>query len=223
MPTNALAAAAAAVLVPATAVALVTSTPRTPDRPWPSSSVTAAQPVVAPGSAPPTPLPGERWRAVTPVQPYRAGSAAEPARGWRWPLSPRPAVVRGFTLGRYTWSAGHRGVDLATGRDAAVLAPADGVVTFVRRVVDRPVLVISHAGGIRTTYEPVTPTVATGSAVTRGSVVGRVTTAPGHCPPRTCLHWGARSGTRYIDPLTLLQPPRIVLLPVPSGGRPRDG
>jgi murein DD-endopeptidase MepM/ murein hydrolase activator NlpD len=152
-----------------------------------------------------------------------AGSAADPARDWSWPLSPRPAVVRGFTLGRYAWSAGHRGVDLATRHDAPVLAPADGVVTFVRTIVNRPVLVITHAGGIRTSYEPVAPAVASGSVVTRGSVVGRVTAAPGHCPPQACLHWGARRGKRYIDPLTLLRPPRVVLLPVPSGPRARDG
>jgi murein DD-endopeptidase MepM/ murein hydrolase activator NlpD len=83
--------------------------------------------------------------------------------------------------------------------------------------------VITHAGGIRTSYEPVAPAVASGSAVTRGSVVGRVTAAPGHCPPRACLHWGARRGSQYIDPLSLLRPPRIVLLPMPSGARARDG
>jgi len=157
------------------------------------------------------------------VQPYRAGSSAAPAQDWRWPLSPNPAVVRGFTIGRYAWSPGHRGVDLATRGDAPVYAPADGVVTFVRTIVDRPVLVITHAGGVRTSYEPVAPTVATGSSVARGSVVGRITAAPGHCPPRTCLHWGARRDGRYFDPLTLLRPPGIVLLPLPSRARPRDG
>jgi len=142
------------------------------------------------------------------------------------PTAPSPitvTVVRGFTLGRYAWSPGHRGVDLATRRDAPVYAPAEGVVTFVRTIVGRPVLVITHAGGIRTSYEPVAPTVATGTAVAGGTVVGRVTAAPGHCRPATCLHWGARRGAVYFDPLTLLRPPRIVLLPLPSHTRARDG
>lgn len=225
MPVNTLAAASALVLAPASVVAVLSATTPAPTHVSPSASTTASRSVALPGSVPPTPLPGERWQAVTPLRPF-AGSvpdSAAPARNWRWPLSPRPAVVRGFTLGAQVWSPGHRGVDLAAGRDAPVLAPADGVVTFVRTVVDRPVLVITHAGGIRTSYEPVTPAVASGTAVARGTVIGRLTAAPGHCRPATCLHWGARRGTQYVDPLSLLRPPRIVLLPVPSGARARDG
>jgi murein DD-endopeptidase MepM/ murein hydrolase activator NlpD len=124
-------------------------------------------------------------------------------------------VVRGFSVGPYRWSPGHRGVDLATHPGAPVIAPAAGVVTFARTVVGRPVIVITHAGGIRTAYEPALVGVALGTAVPRGAVVGKVTAAHGHCGQRTCIHWSARRGDRYVDPLTLLSPPRIVLLPMP--------
>ena len=141
--------------------------------------------------------------------------------GWVWPLSPRPAVVRGFNVGPYRWSAGHRGVDLATRPGATVIAPAAGVVTFARTIVGRPVIVITHANGVRTAYEPALAGVAPGTAVPRGAAVGTVTAAPGHCGPRTCIHWSARRGERYVDPLTLLSPRRVVLLPM-SRARPID-
>ncbi|MFD2025564.1 peptidoglycan DD-metalloendopeptidase family protein [Promicromonospora aerolata] len=38
-------------------------------------------------------------------------------------------------------------------------------------------------------------------------------TTASHCAPRSCLHWGVRRGERYIDPLSLLYRPPIVLLP----------
>jgi murein DD-endopeptidase MepM/ murein hydrolase activator NlpD len=208
MPANVLAAATALVLLPASAVAVVSSV--TPDH--------TARPPSA-GSSPPTRPETEPRRAVTEIAPERRGSVG----GWRWPLAPRPAVVRGFAVGPYRWSPGHRGVDLAAARGDAVLAPADGIATFVRTIVDRPVLVITHAGGIRTAYEPVTASVPPGTRVARGAVIGRVTAAPGHCMPRTCVHWSARRGSGYIDPLSLLTPPRIVLLPHTSELRARDG
>jgi murein DD-endopeptidase MepM/ murein hydrolase activator NlpD len=124
-------------------------------------------------------------------------------------------VLRRFVLGPYRWSAGHRGVDLAAHVGAPVLAPAAGVVTFTRTVVGRPVVVITHAGGIRTAYEPALARMPQGTNVAGGAVVGRVTDDPGHCRPRACLHWSARRGDRYVDPLSLLAATRIVLLPAP--------
>lgn len=99
------------------------------------------------------------------------------------------------------WQSGHRGVDLRGATADPVVAPADGIVVFAGRVVDRGVVSIDH-GGIRTTYEPVDPAVEAGAAVTRGSVIGHLGTGA-HCSAR-CLHWGAILGDEYIDPLTLL-------------------
>lgn len=137
------------------------------------------------------------------------------AAGWVWPLAPRPAVVRPFDPPARRWLAGHRGIDLGTTPGAAVLAPADGVVTFAGRVAGRPVVSLRHEGGLRSTYEPVVGALGVGGVVRAGDVVGYVSTEPGHCAPAVCLHWGALRGTTYVDPLSLLGRPPIILLPVP--------
>ncbi|MBI9115553.1 M23 family metallopeptidase [Sanguibacter sp. YZGR15] len=123
-------------------------------------------------------------------------------------------LVAPFEAPAERWSPGHRGVDLAHPSGADVLAPQDGVVSYVGFVVDRPLLVITHPDGLRSTLEPVETRLTPGSTVVQGDVVG--TTSPGiaHCPPRTCVHWGVRRGDEYVDPLTLLglvEP--VVLLP----------
>ena len=225
MPPNAFAAAAALVLVPSAVLASVPSF-----RPDPSTS-TAGSPTTLAASAPrirssptsgvPPPRDSTRWRAgLSPVT--RPPVSARRAGIWRWPLSPPPAVLRRFVVGPHRWSPGHRGVDLAATATGLIYAPADGVVTFARSVVDRPVLVISHAGGIRTAYEPVLSAVPSGTPVTQGTVVGRLVASTGHCPPRPCLHWSARRADRYVDPLSLLATPRIALLPVSRGSSRPD-
>jgi murein DD-endopeptidase MepM/ murein hydrolase activator NlpD len=95
-----------------------------------------------------------------------------------------------------------------------VRAAGDGVVAFAGMVAGRPVVSVDHADGLRTTYEPVTPVVASGQAVRRGDPLG--TLVPGHegCPVAACLHWGLRRGGTYLDPLSLLRPPRVRLLPL---------
>jgi murein DD-endopeptidase MepM/ murein hydrolase activator NlpD len=93
-----------------------------------------------------------------------------------------------------------------------VLAAGDGVVAFAGLVVGRGVVSIDHAGGIRTTYEPLVVLVSAGQRVTRGTVLGHL--LPGHqgCAG-ACLHWGARRGREYVDPLGLLSRGHVRLLP----------
>ena len=150
--------------------------------------VTGASPAVVSATAPTTPPP----RVVV-------GTA-----GWQWPLDPAPAVVHAFHAPPTPWSAGHRGVDLATTVGAAVLAAGGGQVTFVGSVAGRGVVVVTHPGGLRTSYEPVMGTVAVGAVVRPGQVIGLVQAVPGHCAPLACLHWGLREGEDYLDPLSLI-------------------
>ena len=150
-----------------------------------------------------------------PVAPGSAGAVrSRPSSRWGWPLSPRPAVLRGFDRPEHQWSAGHRGVDLAAQPGQPVVAAADGVVAFVGTVAGRGVVSVRHRGGWRTTYEPVSPVVAVGRPVRRGERLGVVASTAGHCAPRTCLHWGALLGSDYRDPLALLTSRRPVLLPL---------
>lgn len=143
-------------------------------------------------------------------------------RGWQWPLQPRPPVIRPFDAPEQRWSAGHRGVDLAGPSGAPVRSPAAGTVVFVGVVVDRPVLTIAHADGLRTSLEPVVASAHRGDRVAAGQVVGRLAGGPSHCSPAMCLHWGVRLGEDYVDPLSLILDRRpSILLPF-SPAAPRS-
>jgi hypothetical protein len=50
--------------------------------------------------------------------------------------------------------------------------------------------------------------------VARGSPIGVLTAGHAGCPVDACLHWGLRRGETYLDPLALLRPPRVRLLPI---------
>lgn len=104
-------------------------------------------------------------------------------------------------------------MDLAGTNGAPVLAAGAGTVMFAGQVAGRGVISIDHPGGLRTTYEPVSPSVTAGDLVAQGQQIG--TLVPGHpgCPSAVCLHWGARRGTDYLDPLHLLGLSRVRLLP----------
>lgn len=140
-------------------------------------------------------------------------TAIAPAHsGYGWPVAPPHPVLRPFQPPSTPYGPGHRGVDLGAADDEPVLAAADGVVSFAGWVATRGVVAVSHAGGLRTTYEPVRPEVTSGQRVRRGEEVGRL--MPGHqgCAAQ-CLHWGARRGDEYLDPLRLLSTQRVRLLP----------
>ncbi len=136
-----------------------------------------------------------------------------PVALWAAPLGGDLAVTRPFDPPPSQFAAGHRGVDLGGTAWSTVLAAGDGVVVFAGMVAGRPVISIDHAGGLRTTYEPVDPSVAAGQRVTRGSPIGTLVGGHAGCPREACLHWGLRRGESYLDPLALLRPPRIRLLP----------
>jgi murein DD-endopeptidase MepM/ murein hydrolase activator NlpD len=76
---------------------------------------------------------------------------------------------------------------------------------------------IDHAGGLRTTYEPVTPTVVAGQPVRAGEEIGVLDAGHPGCPVAACLHWGLRRGEVYLDPLALVGRARIRLLPTSWG------
>ncbi len=129
-------------------------------------------------------------------------------------MDPVPRIVGRFDPPTQRWLPGHRGVDLAAATGADVLAADDGVVAFAGVVAGKPVLSIDHADGLRSTYEPVTAIVGTGTSVSRGQVVGTLASADGHCAPAACLHWGARRGKNYLDPLSLVGARPTILLPL---------
>ncbi|MEJ3404233.1 M23 family metallopeptidase [Rathayibacter sp. YIM 133350] len=141
------------------------------------------------------------------------GGHAPAALVGRWPLSAPVRIVQEFRAPASRYAAGHRGVDFAATAGAPVFAVADGVVSFAGTVVDRPLLSLDHGGGVISSIEPVTASVAAGERVTRGQQVG-VVDSGGHCGS-TCLHLGVRVHGEYASPRLLIGPlQRAVLLPV---------
>lgn len=138
--------------------------------------------------------------------------AAVAGAGWARPVDGE--VTRPFDPPPHRYGTGHRGVDLAGGPGSAVLAAGDGVVAFAGMVAGRPVVSVDHAGGLRTTYEPVEAVVGAGQPVTRDTVLGTLAAGHAGCPVEACLHWGLRRGEDYLDPLSLLEPPEVRLLPL---------
>lgn len=133
------------------------------------------------------------------------------------PLGGPIRVIRPFVAPPGPYAPGHRGVDLEASDDEVVLAAATGRVSFAGTVAERGVVVIAHPDGVVTEYEPVTPAVRHGDRVTRGQRIGRVHGSHGACAPNRCLHWGARRGAVYLDPMTLLMALGPVrLLPWPT-------
>ena len=157
-----------------------------------------------------------------------APAAAEPtwpapawsAPAWSAPLDGDLRVTRRFDPPPDPFGAGHRGVDLAGAPGARVRAAGAGVVVFAGMVAGRPVVSIDHPGGLRTTYEPVVPSVAAGQPVARGSPIGALSAGHAGCPVAACLHWGLRRGEVYLDPLGLVRPVQVRLLPLEGSPGP---
>lgn len=140
-----------------------------------------------------------------------SASAVQPDGPWVWPLvGGGAAVVRGFDPPAQPWEAGHRGVDLLGAEHQTVRAAGAGIVTYAGPVAGVGVVTVTH-GELRTTYQPVRPTVSVGERVTAGDQIGTLLRAGSHCPPSACLHWGLLRGDVYLDPLGLVH----------RAGRPR--
>lgn len=135
-----------------------------------------------------------------------------------WPLQPRPAVMRVFDAPSPNWNRGHRGVDLAGAAGQPVYAAGPGTVVFAGELAGRTLVSIAHPGGLRTTYEPVRPSVRAGQLVDSGALIGELMAGHAGCPAPACLHWGAMWGAAsradYVDPLGLLASTPVRLKPL---------
>lgn len=182
-----------------------------PPTPAPSASIAPARPPSAVMSV------GSPVVSVgSPAAPFGSPGvvgAMSSAPRWVWPSDAPQTVVHPFAPPSTRWGSGHRGVDLAAVVGGSIRAPADGQVAFSGMVAGRPVVVIAHPGGLRSTFEPVSATVSVGALVRQGEVIGLLSAQPGHCAPASCLHWGVLRGEVYLDPLSLISG-RVVLLPV---------
>jgi murein DD-endopeptidase MepM/ murein hydrolase activator NlpD len=135
--------------------------------------------------------------------PGLSSAQAAPAYGsYSWPV--HGEVIRPFDPPDTPFGSGHRGIDIAAPLGTPVGAAADGVVAFAGPVAGGLFVSVDHPDGVRTTYSWLgSLLVRRGDRVGRGHVLG--TSGRGHVglePPH--LHFGARVGDVYIDPMLLL-------------------
>jgi murein DD-endopeptidase MepM/ murein hydrolase activator NlpD len=160
-----------------------------------------------------------RWIAVVGAALVLAAPATADDGRLDWPLRPRPDVVRPFDAPSPNWNRGHRGVDLAGAAGQPVYAAAEGTVVFAGELAGRSLVSIAHPGGLRTSYEPVEPSVAVGQRVVAGTAIGALEAGHPGCAVAVCLHWGAMWGSAadadYVDPTGLAVSTPIRLKPTP--------
>ena len=130
------------------------------------------------------------------------------------PVPGPPVVLTPFRPPASQYGPGHRGVDLAAAQGTVVRAAATGTVVFAGPLAGRGVVSVELSSGWRTTYEPVTASVALGAWVDAGDPIGVLDAGHPSCAPATCLHWGVRlPDGAYLDPMALLRPWKVRLLP----------
>jgi murein DD-endopeptidase MepM/ murein hydrolase activator NlpD len=155
--------------------------------------------------------------AVVQIPPARAGAWLSTMAGqvpgpeygaYVWPV--RGPVIYPFEAPDSPYGAGHRGIDIAAPVATPVLASGPGRVAFAGPVAGGLFVSVDHPDGVRTTYSWLRAvSVRRGDAVRAGQPIGA--TGPGHpgrLPPH--LHFGARVGDVYIDPLLLLEGASVV-------------
>jgi len=139
------------------------------------------------------------------------------ASSWVAPLAGPLVLDRGFDPPATAYGTGHRGVDLRGTTGQSVLTAGAGRVSYAGLLAGRGVVTVVHAGGLRTTYEPLTATVRVGQLVGVGQPIG--TLGGGHCRDGgPCLHWGLLRGATYLDPMSLLGVTGVRLLPLDGAG-----
>lgn len=141
----------------------------------------------------------------------------EPSLRWQIPFDTPHRLVRQYLQPASDYSSGHRGVDFEIEPGEPIIAPADGVVSVSRVIVNRGVLALKHGVGLVSELEPACSDLGVGVTVRKGEVIGWACKAgetyAQHCPSDACLHFSLRSNGRYLSPLALiggLNPSRLL-------------
>lgn len=143
-------------------------------------------------------------RGPSAPSPGAVGPTAGPAYGtYAWPV--RGPVLRPFEAPAGPYGAGHRGIDIGSSPGTVVRAAREGRVAFAGRVAGDRFVSIDHPDGIRTTYSWLSGVrVRSGEGVARGQPIGL--SGEGHAGSGSPhLHFGARLGQVYVDPMLLLE------------------
>ncbi len=136
---------------------------------------------------------GPGGRAERPSASTSAASVCHPP--WSAPVD--APVTDPFRPPDRRYGPGNRGIEYGTEPGQHVVAVADGVVEFAGPVAGRPVIVIDHGAGLRSSYVNLLE-----GFVGRGLVVGR---GQRIAAADTAFHLGARRERRYVDPADLIE------------------
>jgi murein DD-endopeptidase MepM/ murein hydrolase activator NlpD len=136
-----------------------------------------------------------------------AAPAAAVADPWTWPVD--GPIVRAYDPPDDPFGAGHRGIDIAAATSTAVLAPADGTVTFAGPVGGRLFVSIDHGGGVVSTSSYLSSLdVRRNDRVTWGQPLGL--SGSGHAGATVPhVHFSVRVDGVYDDPLAYLAAPDL--------------
>ena len=209
----AVAATVAVLLIVVTGTEAVAAPAESAARPPATAGPVPAGPPSPWETVPPVPTPFARPGAIAPARqgpgPGRAAASAVAAVTYHPPVD-GPLVDR-FRPPATAYGPGNRGVDYATDPGTPVRAAAAGQVAFAGGIGGDRHVVVLHADGIRTSYSFLAAVgVGRGQLVAAGEPLGTA---------GATLHFGARAGDAYLDPLVLLAGPATgsVRL-VPDGG-----
>jgi murein DD-endopeptidase MepM/ murein hydrolase activator NlpD len=144
-------------------------------------------------------------------------AVTEPTLSWQIPFDSPHRLVRQYLQPASDYSAGHRGVDFEIEPGEPIFAPADGVLSVSRVIVNRGVLAIRHGANLVSEVEPACSMLTVGESVRKGDMIGWACEASEtyaqHCPDDTCLHFSLRHEGKYLSPLALiggLNPSRLL-------------
>ncbi len=164
-------------------------------------------------------LPDAEFKARRAAELARIGAArakGSGAAGWRqtmiWPATGRISGEFGAQrIYRGEPGAYHAGIDLAAPQGAAIVAPADGVVTLAASdapfTLEGHLLILDHGMGLTSAFLHCSDLVVhEGDIVTQGQVLGHVGMSGRATGPH--LHWALTWMGRRLDPRLFAEPSR---------------
>ncbi len=164
-------------------------------------------------------LPDAEFKAQRTVELARIGAArakGSSADGWRqtmaWPAAGRISGEFGAQrIYRGEPGAYHAGIDLAAPQGAAILAPADGVVTLAASdapfTLEGHLLILDHGMGLTSAFLHCSDLVVhEGDTVVQGQMIGHVGMTGRATGPH--LHWALSWRGRRLDPRLFAAPAR---------------
>lgn len=128
---------------------------------------------------------------------------------FKWPCPSSSRITSGFG-GRSSPTEGassnHQGIDIGASSGSAVLAAASGtVVVSTYSYSAGNYIMLSHGGGVYTVYMHCSQLlVPEGQEVSQGQVIAKVGSTGYSTGPH--LHFGIRTGGRYVDPQNYVSP-----------------